>query len=356
MADVNEQRRTLYLDPRLGWTETETPEAKLKLSSLWRTPEVRTIVENQLYARFDRGGWQDLNPSDLTRLNGHEQGFQFECKPRMGEQGNFYEISSIRYVDQEMKPVLEGIPLFDLDLKPIKPPQAAGGFCIPASEMPLFTQRVKELGGKLSQAQADVQIMHAKLQRLSGIASELETLCAESRAVIDQVAGGVATEVPSISERCTRAHALYQEAGRLHRQIQEEEMATDSPGTPIELRAHAEAYAENADQWMAHIERLHREHVSYEAQAKLRTKQSISSNLPGVESPASTARYLLMDVVEFYTEQGYDCRLTRDGMRLTLGDTVVELGEKPVVRKAGAETSADQLLGKTTAERTQREL
>ena len=64
----------------------------------------------------------------------------------------------------------------------------------------------------------------------------------------------------------------------------------------------------------------------------------------------------MMDVVEFYTQQGYDCRLTRDGMILVLGDTIVELGEKPSVRNASGETSAEQILGRASAERTQREL
>ena len=356
MSEVNEQRRTLYLDPKMGWTEIETADSRLKISSLWRTPEVRTIVENTIYRRHERGGWNDMNPSDRVQLTGRELGFEFEAKPRVSEGGSFIEISSARYVDQDMKPLLEGIPLFDLELRPIKPPQAAGHFCIPASSMPDFAQRVVQMSGTLSESQADLQVMHAKLQRMGAISAELEMLCSESRAVIDQVAGGMATEVPSISERCGRAHALYGEAGRLLRGIHEEKLSADKTSGQVEAQAHAEAYAENAEQWMEHIERLHREHVSYEAQAKLRTKQSISQVLPGVESAAASARYLMMDVVEFYTQQGYDCRLTRDGMILVLGETIVELGEKPSVRNASGETSAEQILGRASAERTQREL
>lgn len=355
MAEVNEERRTLFFDPQLGWTEHETPDARLKISSLWRTPEVRTIVENQLYTRFDRGGWQDIGPNDEVQLPGRERGFEFECKPRMGEAGSFVEIHSVRFVDQGMKPLLEGIPLFDLNLKPIKPPMAVGAFCIPASHMPAFQQRVAEQGGRIQEGQAELQAMHAKLGRMSAISSELEVLCAESRAVIDQVAGGMATEVPSISERCTRANSLYGEAGRLNREIQEENMAAQQTQAALEAKAHAEAYADNSTQWMGRIERLHREHVSYETQAKLRTKQSISQSLPGVEFPASTARSMMVDVAEFYTEQGYDARLTNSGMVITLGDTIIELGEKPSVRQAGAEISADQILGQG-GERTQREL
>jgi hypothetical protein len=358
-SDVNERRSTLFLDPVSGrWVETENENSRFKLSSLWRMPKPRGIVENQIYERFDRGGWQEMNPSSESQLSGAEQGYAFQSKPRVGDDGHYFEITSVRYVDQNMKPLLEGIPILDTDLKPLAggPMMAVNVFCIPGSQMPTFVQRVQERGGVINESQADLHVMYAKLQRLSDIATELESLCTQSRSVIDQVAEGVTTEVPSITERCKRAHSLREEASRINRSILEEGAAVNKHVGQVEAQAQAEAYSEHAARFLEHIEKLHREHTSYEAQAKLRTKQSISQTLPGVDSPASTTRYLLMDVVEFYTELGYDCRLTADGMVLRLGDTIVELADKPSVRSASGETSADQILGRTTAERTQREL
>jgi len=355
MSDVNEQRRTLFFDPQQGWSKEETADARLKISSLWRTPEARTIVENQLYTRFDRGGWQDLGPSDEVQLSGRERGFDFECRPRNSDQGSFVEVHSTRFVDQSMKPLLEGIPLLDLELRPIKPPMAVSAFCIPASHLPDFQHRVTEQGGRIQEGQAELGVMHSRLGRLSVISSELEVLCTESRAVIEQVAEGMSTEVPSISERCTRANSLYAEAGRLARDLHDDNLVAQSEQTSLEDRARSEAYTDNSVQWMAHIERLHREHVSYETQARLRTKQSISQTLPGADFPASTARSMMVEVAEFYTEQGYDARLTNNGMVLVVGDTIIELGEKPSVRKVGSEASAEEILGQG-GERGQREL
>ena len=188
------------------------------------------------------------------------------------------------------------------------------------------------------------------------IAQELEVLCAQSREVIAQIAQGVQTEAPSVGERCQSAHRLREQAASIISELKDEQMAADRNPGQVEYQGHAAAYVQHAEAWMKTIEKLHKEHMSYEAQQKMRIQESLSKSLPGAESPATTRRYLLSPVVEYYTEMGYDCQLTEEGMKIVVGDMTVELSDRPVVRTHDQQTAADRMTGRRTAERGHRTL
>lgn len=355
---LDEKRQVLFLDPRLGWTETETPEARLRMRSKWRS-QASVFVENELQVQYERGGWNDVSSAQLAQMTGHDQGWSFTMRPRQGETQPFVEITSARYVDAAMaEALLRGIELFDADLKPLGSPQlAADRFCIPSVQAQTFIDRVKSRNGSVSEAQADLHDMHHKATaRMPQIAQELEALCKASREVIDQVAGGVQTEVPSIQERCRTAHQLREQATGLLAKLRDEQAAADRNAGQVEFQGHAAAYVQHAEQWMQRVEQLHREHMSYEVQAKMRAQASLSQSLPEVSSPSSQRRYLLMPVVEYYTDLGLDARLTKDGMVLAMDGVVIELGETPTVRTQDGTMTADKLTGRRGAERTQRSL
>jgi hypothetical protein len=356
---IDEKRRTLFLDPRLGWTEQETPDARLRLQSLWRS-QSSVYVENKLQALYDRGGWNDVGPSQLPTLGGQEQGLVFTTKPRQGDTQAFVEVTCVRFVDEHMQEMLlDGLTLYDTDLRPLSAAKmAADRFCLPSTQIETFTARVRARNGQLSEGTADLQAMYHKAAvRMPQIVQELERLCEMSRAVIDQVAEGrVQTEVPSISERCRSTHQLREQAAAIVTELRDEHMTLERNVGQVEFQGHAAAYVAHAEEWMQRVEQLHREHTSYEVQARMRIQESLSQTLQGAESPATTRRYLLMPVVEYYTEMGYDCRLTNDGMKIVIGETTVELSERPTVRSPDQQSAAEQMTGRQTAERGQRQL
>jgi hypothetical protein len=360
-----EQRKTLFLDPHLGWTENETPQAEYKLDCLRRVT-ISGIVENTLMRKQTREtgqfvGWQPLNPSDLVELSGDKQGYQFQVKPRQGKQGQFLEVHSARFVDPDMwKEILQGIPLYDLDLKEVPNVSAIiNSFCIPVTHVAEFQQRVAAKRGVILEGQADLQIMYSQMERVTQIAKDMESLCSQSRAIVENIANtGVQTAATEIDARNNQASMLREEAARLVGELEDGRLAVEQGMGRTEAEAHAEAYVDHAKAQLDIVEQLHREHTSYKIQAKLLTKNTISQSLPGFAEGATVARrYLLMPVVEYYTELGFDFRMIENGMIIKIGDTIVELSDKPIIRKAGGEAgSADQMLGKQSGERTQREL
>lgn len=357
---INEKRRTLYWDPRAGvWTETQTPDCKIRVQSLWRS-QTDIHVENSLERSFERGGWPTLSASDRATLPAPEQGLVFTVKPRVGEAETYVEVTSILFIDDGLaNTFLDGLTLYDVDLQPLASATAASDrFCLTTNHAEIFIQRVRSRGGQINEAQADLHLMYGKLTRLSQIAQELDRLVGMSRQVVDDVADKKPqTEVHTINERSAAAHRLREHATNILNQLRDEKAAADRQVGQIEQQGAAAAYVENAEQWMKRIEQLHREQISYEVQARARTQKAIAQQLTVAEHPASTRINLFIPVVEYYTELGFDCRLTKDGMVIHVGDTTVELGEKPIVSSAsGAQTMADPAVGRRTAERTQRDL
>ena len=358
-------RRTLFLDPQLGWTTEETPQAEYKLDCM-RKINVSGIVENVLMEKQTREtgqfvGWRALNPSELTGLTGVIQGYQFQVKPRQGKEGQFLEIQSARFIDKDMyEGIFQDIPLYNADLKKVPSYQVLRNiFCIPVTHVAEFQQRVAAKQGVIAEGQADLQIMYSQMTRVAQIAKDMESLCAQSRAIVENIATtGVQTAATEIDACNNQASMLREEAAKIIGDLEDGKMAVERSTSKVEAEAHAEAYLEHAKAQLDIVEQLHREHTSYKIQAKMLTKSTISQSLPSFAEGATVARrYLLMPVVEYYTELGYDFRMIENGMIIKIGDTIVELSDKPTIRKAGGEAgSADQMLGKQTAERTQREL
>jgi len=356
---LNEKRRVMFLDPRVGWTEQETADARLKLESVW-TEQPALVSENRLQLRFDRGGWNDAGSEQLARLGGTEQGLVFTVKPRQGETQAFIEVTSVRFVDDQVAAqLLEGMQLFSSDLRPLSSPlQAADRFCLPASQADVFYQRVRAHNGQITEGTADLHDMrHKATVRIPQIVQELENLCDMSRQVIDRIAEqGVQTDAPSVGERAAVIRQLRTQATGLLSELHEEQTALEAAGNQIEAQGRAAAYVEHAERWMSRIEQLNREHTSYEAQLQMRIQESLSSSLPGAQAPTSTRRRLLEPVVEHYTQAGYDARLTKDGMAIMIGDKVMVLAEKPAALTPEQQQAAEEIPGRMTATRGQRTL
>lgn len=357
---LQKHHRVLYFNPRSGsWSEQEVPDAKYRLSCSAAVEHYK-VVENRLAIRNPRGGFDDLNPSEIERLPGDEQGFVFTVRPRQGKDRSFIEVRSARFIDDEFaENMLDGLSLHDLDLKPVADHRAiVDAFCLPAEEREVLYKRIQARGGQVEEAQADLNNMYESLKRLKEHRGELERMCAISRQVIDQMAEGIGTEAPSISKRCVAARLIREQANKLVQQIQDEQLALEKEAGMVQQKAWARACLKRAQEFSVEIEKLYKEHRSYETQAIIRTQETLEKSLPGAESPAATRRYMMIPLVEYYTDLGYDCRLTDDGMVLVLGDAIIELSDKPSVRTPDQQTiaSSDMLLGRQTAERTQRKL
>lgn len=351
---VSEKRVVRYYSQDHGWSENEHSDTKFRMVSVCRERH-HALVENQLWAPNPRGGWTEVTGDDEARLQGFERGFVFETKPRRSEAGTFLEIRPMRYLDSDMvQHLLQGIQLFDADLRPAEPAVLNEVFCLGTAEAQTFMARVHQLGGQITEAQADVQGMYAKASRIHAISTELAELCRMSRAVIDQVASGVHTEAPSISERCRAAAMLREQAVELLKDLRDEYAMLERNADQLELRAHGQAYIENSETWVTHIERLAQEHKSYEVQAVQRIKANIS--LPVPDAGSASRRYLMMPLVQYYTNAGYDARLTEEGMILRLGDHVIELTDRPRIISPETQAAAEVAFGRGEVQRGHREL
>lgn len=354
---IDERREVWYFDPRVGgWAPQETPDAKYRLTCVAR---LSTQVDNEFAARQARGGWEALPREQEIALPGVERGLIFTCKPRQSDQGSFLQVTSKRFVDKDMtKSLLEGLTLYDLDLAPYPDPeQAVNVFCLTHADAEIFKERVRARTGLLEEESADLQAMYHSVNRLVGVYRELERLCQMSRAVVDKmVEDGLVNEAPSISERSKSAHLIREQATQLVQGIRDEELALENAVGQVEQLAWAKACRERAEDLLTAIERLYREHKSYEIQAVSRLKDPLSEKLPMIDSPPAQRRFLMTAVAEYYADKGTDCRLTEDGMVVRVGDTVIEFGANITVTRDGEHVVAEPLVGRQTAERVPRQL
>lgn len=357
----NQRQRTMYWSRSAGWTPDEVSDSEFQLVAAAVTEE-SSDVHNELRVREERGGWNPLSLDEEVRLPGVKRGLVFTCKPRRGDTQDFMEVVSFRFIDREMvTELLHGLHVFSVDLEPMANPEMAiDRFCIPLMEAATFTERVTALQGVVQEAQADLQAMHSQLVKLSELAEELKRLCAVSRGVIDKVAEGIQSEAPSINERSVTTHLIKEQAVEMVTQIRDELLTLEQKPGQVDQKAWAQACAQRAEEFLTLIAELHKEHKSYEVQAITRLEETFAKGLPSAEAPAVTRRVLLLPVVEFYTELGFDCRLTEQGMIAQAEDgTVVELTDR--IRIVGADSGQAQsaervLLGNRSAERTQRQL
>lgn len=351
---IKEDRSVKYYSQDHGWSDHETSDTKLRLVSVSRAQH-QSYVDNQMSRPNPRGGWTEVTGEEEYRLQGYERGYVFQIKPRRGAQGTFAEIHPMRYVDDEMvAELLQGLKLHDADLREVDPALITTVFCLTGADMQVFSQRVQQFGGTITEAQADVHGMYNAAQRMYAIAHEMNELCRTSRAVIEQVAQGVNTEAPSISDRCRTAQSLRDQATELLKDIRDEYVALERSGEQAEALAYGQKYVENSEKWMTHIDRLHQEHKSYEVQAVQRIKDSIT--LPAPDAGSASRRYLMMPLVNYYTQQGYDARITEEGMVLRLGEFVVELTDRPRIISPETQQQADVSFGRGEVQRGQREL
>ncbi len=358
-GDVITSHRTLYLDPKLGWVEQETSESirmmRCKSSST-------SYVDNELFARAERGGWDAIPHDAAARLSGAERGYVFEVKPRDKAGRPFVEIRSVRYVDSALaSELLRGLRLHDRQLEPLASPElAVDVFCIPVQEAETFYARVNAAGGHITEAKADLNAMYQAFQRLQQISEEVSRLCQQSRSVIERIADdGIATEAPAISDRSKAAYDLKRQAAGHLQSIRDEQLALESDPGMIQEKAWAAACVKQAQEFASAIDKLHAEHRSYEVQAANRIGDKLAQDLPSADTPAIQRRLMFTPAVDYYTARGYDVRIVEEGMVLRLDDgTVILLGAEPQVRLPGAPQaqSGDVLSGRGAAERGRRTL
>lgn len=355
-AVFHEQQHTVFYSQQLGWVDQPTGDVLLRLDCALRTQE-HAVVTNQLYRTSPDGGYEPLSPLEASELPGSQQGLVFTCSPHLVEARAFLMVRPVRYIDENTASLLAGLQVYAPDGTPVGDPQlAAACFLLDGEQASVFYERVAQAGGVVLSQRGDLEAMYRHLTQLAQITEQLTELCEASRAAIETLQGGVAGEVPAISDRARQAHLLRMKAGELMSRIREQAQLLAGASGEVELAAHAESYLENAEQWMAHAELLHREHRSYEIQARARLKEGIGPQLATPELPAAQRRVMLVPLVEYYTQQGFDARLVKDGAVLTLGDIVVELTSTPAARTPHTEQVAAELAGRQTAQRTQREL
>lgn len=363
MSNINNQdhleevRKVYYLNPQQGWIEQETDDAKYRLTASSRTT-VFTKIENELEVRNPRGGWDEVTADMETNMPATERGYVFVLKPRQSPEGSFIEITSKRFVDEEMVTSLfDSFPLFDRDLKPIvNPALAVDTICIPSNYLDAFKERANARAMKLNEGQADLHTMYAMVTQIISIREEMERLCAISRQTLNNLAqNNNATEIPALSDRARQAHNMLDQAASIVEKIKTEKLTLDSNPGQLEHKAYGSTYLNNAESQLQEIDKLYREHKSYEIQAVSRMESDLSRSLPSTDFPASSRRQLMLHVVEYYTEMGFDCLLSDDGMTIHLEDGVIELSDKPKII-LHQKTNVDNSLENQSADRKQREL
>jgi hypothetical protein len=356
-SPIQQERSVWYFSQSQGWMlDREPADAKYRLTAIGRNQSY-VQIENSLEVVNPRGGWNEVTPDIEATLPAVERGYVFVTKPLQNDKGSFVQIESKRYLDENMiRSFFDGLTIFDIHGDVMGEPLLAfGTFCLERRQADAFYERVKTRGGQVNEAQADLHAMYESLQKLEGLYKEMEQICNLSRAVIDRVAEGIRSEAPSISERSRMAHYLRDQATEIVDFIRSEKMTLDQQPGQIEHRGFGGAYLEHAEQWLGHIEKLHREHKSYEIQAVSRIQEAMSQSLPSIDAPASTRRYLFIPVVEYYAEMNIDCRLTAEGMVMRIGDTTIELGETVKILGTGV-TDAPTPTQQTLVDRGERSL
>lgn len=340
---MKEARSVWHFSPTESWVEAprmpqDQPKYRLTATA---NSEIYVVVNNALEVVNPRGGWETAGPDLLSTLPGVEKGYSFEIKPVQTDKGSFVRIESKRFLDEQMlKTVCEDLHIFDQQGEIMQEPQMAKNvFLLTRQHADVFFARVKNIGGKIEEASADIQAVYDSLIKLQKIYQDMDSICTLFRGIMDRTAEGVPKEAPAISERMNQAHYLRDQASDIIAFIRSEKMTIDQQPGQMELKSYAAAYLENAEEWFKAIDKLHREQKSYEIQMVTRTKELVSKNLPQADNPAVTRRYLFIPVVEYYTSLGFDCRLTADGMIIRDGDTTIKLGEKPDAIGSTSETS-----------------
>lgn len=350
-----DNRQSKFFSLRHGWVDKLTDDTKIKMDSVARK-SWDVIVENQLWVPNPRGGWAEVPASSEAQLGPVERGLIFQQRSRRTPEGHFVEFTSLRYLDPHMVDTLfEGLATFDFDLKPLaNPTLAINHFCLGNRDAELFMNRVQSIGGQIAEAHVDLAGMERLVLRLSEIGRAMGQMCEESRAIIDQIRDqGIKTEAQSISDRVRDAARLRSEAVELRKEIQSEYTALEDSEDRVAAQGKGYAFVQAAEQWIQHIDMLHAEHRQYEVQAIELIKKDV--HVTGPDSSTVSRRYLLMDVVEYYTRMGFDARMIDGGMVLRIDDHVVELTDQPRVITPDTQASAEAVKGRNT-HRTQREL
>jgi len=346
----------MFLDPRMGWTEKETDDARLRILSLWREqPDVR--VTNTLMIRSG-ADWVPLDAASQLTLGGMELGMMFTVKPRKGDTQIFVEVTSVRFVDAAMiEMLLEGVSLYSTELTPLaSPTDAADRFCIPSVQAEIFFSRVRARNGVIVEGVADLQGMHHNATvRLPQIAAEIEEACNASHQAIGR--GPDPNGGPSvISVNASKVRQLAAQSAKIVSDMENELMALERNQSQAAYRDHAASYVQYAQRWLARVQQLKQQHTAFEAQLRAQIQAQVASELPDPRSPATALRHLLLPVVEYYLDQGTDARLTKEGMSIKVGDTTLLLADRPMIVAGDQQQAADQLAGRQTAARGPRQL
>jgi hypothetical protein len=336
MSDsYSEQSSIHFYSQTLGWVDKPVSDTTLRLDSSMRT-QSHTVVSNTLYQSNPDGGFDVVDSAASSQLSGAQQGLVFTCSPHMLSGQAFVMLRPVKYIDATLIHLLDGLDVFLPDATAVSNPQmAASCFLLSSEHASSFYQRVAAAGGLTLTQEGDLQEMHRNLTLLGDVANQLEEICEASRHSVEKLQQGINSDVPLISEQ---AQLLTGEQAELT------------------IAAQAESFVENSQQWSEHIAGQHREHRSYEIQARTRLKEEMKPQLAVPELPAAQRRLMMLPLVEYYTHQGFDARIVKDGAVVTLGDIVVELTGAPSARTPHTEQVAQELAGRQTAERTKREL
>jgi hypothetical protein len=357
MSDsYSEQSSIHFYSQTLGWVDKPVSDTTLRLDSSMRTQN-NTVVSNTLYQSNPDGGYDIIDAAASQQLSGAQQGLVFTCSPHMLDGQAFVMLRPVKYIDATLIHLLGGLDVFLPDGTLVGNPQmAASCFLLTSEHASDFYQRVAAAGGLTLTQEGDLQEMHRNLTLLGDVAKQLEEICEASRHSIEKLQQGINADVPLISERARAAHGLKKRADELVERITEQAQLLTGEQAELTIAAQAESFVENAQQWAEYISGQHREHRSYEIQARTRLKEEMKPQLAVPELPAAQRRLMMLPLVEYYTHQGFDARIVKDGAVVTLGDIVVELTGAPSARTPHTEQVAQELAGRQTAERTKREL
>jgi hypothetical protein len=341
------------------WGEQEADTSRYMLEV-----EAKTVatVENRFSERVDRGGWAAVPADRQRQMPGHHRGLVFVVRPRQGPGGTaFYEIRSERYMDRPLyEELFEGIPLHDhREFEPIQAPELALDlFCIPASYARTFAERVISTGGRVRQQQGNFSSVEKAFQRIRDIHAELSSMHQSSMRIISQLAEGVHSDAPLVSQNTVRSQVLLAEAQEQVRAIRDERLSLHRGNAPLEQKALAEQYEIKSGEWIAEIEHLHRLMHGLEAQAISRVGETLSKAIPGAETPAIQRQFIMDPVCTHYVERGVDVRMVDGGMQFFLEDgRVIEMTDRVRIHDPNDRpvASSDALLAKPQG-RGQRDL
>lgn len=332
MTHQENSRQELYYSPHNGWQGQEDVTAEYKLESSFATTH-NFVVENILKRRNPRGGWDHVLEGEDTQLSSIQRGHVYRVKRKIVNDQECLAVKSMRFIDDEVVQVLQGLHVLAPDGKPVTELRLLKQeFLLPQNEESLFYERVKQIGGDIARSKSSLQSVYEKLKRINELFVVAKKNSEETETLVNKISDGVMIDAPTIDKYAEAVSGAYKEASRLLEKIVEETYLVEEESEKVEEKGQAVSYRDYAKKIYDQIEKIQRLQHSYEAQVAIRISDLLSDKLPALDSPDISRKLLFAPVVEYYLTRGFNCVLTETGLVIRVKDYTITMGDRITVK------------------------